>query len=92
MLINNNNNNHNNTPKTERRANTMMPLIVADMGEEYIIRKIGGSPEVKKHLEDLGFVVGGFVTVVSSMGGNLIVNIKESRVAISREMAQKIMI
>lgn len=91
MLINNNNNN-NNTPKTERRANTMMPLIVADMGEEYIIRKIGGSPEVKKHLEDLGFVVGGFVTVVSSMGGNLIVNIKESRVAISREMAQKIMI
>ena len=96
MLINNNNNNNNhnnnNTPKTERRANTMMPLIVADMGEEYIIRKIGGSPEVKKHLEDLGFVVGGFVTVVSSMGGNLIVNIKESRVAISREMAQKIMI
>lgn len=70
----------------------MMPLIVADMGEEYIIRKIGGSPEVKKHLEDLGFVVGGFVTIVSSMGGNLIVNIKESRVAISREMAQKIMI
>jgi len=70
----------------------MMPLIVADMGEEYIIRKIGGSPEVRKHLEDLGFVVGGMVTVVTSMGGNLIVNIKESRVAISREMAQKIMI
>ncbi len=70
----------------------MIPLIVADIGTEYIIKKIGGNPEIKKHLENLGFVVGGAVTVVNSMGGNLIVNVKESRVAISREMAQKIMI
>ena len=70
----------------------MMPLIVADMGTPQIIKRIGGSPEIKKHLENLGFVVGGTVTVVNSMAGNLIVNVKESRIAISREMAQKIMI
>lgn len=70
----------------------MLPLIVADIGEENIIKKVGGNAEMKKHLEDLGFVVGGTVTVVNSMGGNLIVNIKDSRVAISREMAQKIMV
>ena len=70
----------------------MLPLIVAAIGEENIIKKVGGSAEMKKHLEDLGFVVGGTVTVVNSMGGNLIVNIKDSRVAISREMAQKIMV
>lgn len=70
----------------------MMPLIVADMGTPQIIKKVGGSPEVKQHLENLGFVVGGTVIVVNSMAGNLIVNVKESRIAISREMAQKIMI
>ena len=70
----------------------MMPLALAEVGEENIIKKIGGSPEVKKHLENLGFVVGGDVTVVNSLGGNLIVNVKESRVALSREMAQKIMV
>lgn len=70
----------------------MMPLIVADLGEEYIIKKVGGSPEVKQHLENLGFVVGSTVTVVASMGGNLIINVKESRVALSRELAQKIMV
>ena len=70
----------------------MMPLIVADMGTPQIIKKVGGNPEVKQHLEKLGFVVGGTVTVVNSMAGNLIVNVKESRIAISREMAQKIMI
>lgn len=70
----------------------MMPLTFATVGEENIIRKIGGKPEVKKHLENLGFVVGGNVTVVTSMGGNVIVNVKEARIAISREMAQKIMI
>ena len=75
-----------------RMAKHMMPLVVADLDKEYIIRKIGGSPEVKKHLENLGFVVGGTVTVVTSMGGNLIVNVKEARVGISREMAQRIMI
>lgn len=70
----------------------MMPLIVADIGEENIIKKIGGNPEVKKHLENLGFVVGGNVTVITSIAGNLIVNVKEARVAISKEMASKIMI
>ena len=70
----------------------MMPLTLADIGTEQLIRKVGGSPEVRKHLEDLGFVAGGSATVVSSLGGNLIVKVKESRVAISQEMAQKIMI
>ena len=70
----------------------MMPLPFANVGEEYIIRKIGGSPEVKKHLEDLGVVVGGTVSIINTIGGNLIVNVKEARVAISREMAQKIFV
>ena len=61
----------------------MMPLMLAGIGEENTIKKIGGSPEIKKHLEDLGFVVGGSVTVVNALGGNVIVNVKESRVAIS---------
>ncbi|MDE6110957.1 MAG: ferrous iron transport protein A [Eubacterium sp.] len=69
-----------------------MPLILADAGEENIIKKIGGNPEVKQHLENLGFVVGGTVSIVSSIGGNLIVNVKDSRVAISKEMASKIMV
>ena len=70
----------------------MMPLALANVGEENMIRKVGGNAEMKKHLEDLGFVAGGTVTVVSEIGGNLIVKVKESRVAISREMAGKIMI
>lgn len=70
----------------------MMPLIFANVGEENLIRKVGGSPEVKAHLENLGFVTGGNVTVISTMAGNLIVNVKDSRVAISREMASKIMV
>ena len=70
----------------------MMPLILAAAGETNTIRKVSGNPEVKKHLEDLGFVVGGEVTVVSAIGGNLIVNVKESRIAISRQMAGKIMV
>ena len=70
----------------------MMPLIFAGNGEENIIKKVGGTPEVRKHLEDLGFVPCGTVTVFTTVGGNLIVNIKESRVAISKEMASKIMI
>ena len=70
----------------------MMPLILGTPEETYIIKKIGGSPETKKHLENLGFVVGGTVTIVNSLGGNLIVNVKESRVAISREMAGRIMV
>lgn len=70
----------------------MMPLTLATVGEENIIRRVGGSPEVKKHLENLGFVPGGKVTVLNSLGGNVIVNVKEARVAISREMAQRILI
>lgn len=70
----------------------MMPLTLADTGEENIILKIGGKPEVKKHLENLGFVAGGSVTIINTIGGNLIVNVKEARVAISKEMAQKIFV
>ncbi|HJD24289.1 MAG TPA: ferrous iron transport protein A [Firmicutes bacterium] len=70
----------------------MMPLTYANVGEESVIRKIGGSPEVRAHLENLGFVAGGKVTVITTIGGNLIVNVKESRVAISREMASRIMV
>lgn len=69
-----------------------MPLTFADPGETYIIKRIGGNPEVRKHLEDLGFVVGSGVSVISTIGGNLIVKVKEARVAISLEMAQKILI
>ncbi len=69
-----------------------MPLILADMGTENIIKQISGRPEIKKHLENLGFVVGGTVSIISAIGGNLIVNVKNSRVAISRELASKIMI
>ena len=70
----------------------MMPLVYAEAGQPQIIRRIGGTPEVKKHLEDLGFNVGGQVSVVSSLGSNLIVNVKESRVAVSEELARKIMV
>ena len=70
----------------------MMPLIIADIGGEYIIKKVGGSPEVKKHLEDLGFVVGSVVTVINTIGGNVIVKVRETRVAISGEMARRIMV
>ena len=70
----------------------MIPLALADVGEEVIIQRIGGKPETKKHLENMGFNVGGCVMVLSTMGGNVIVKVKESRVAISYEMAMKIMI
>ncbi len=70
----------------------MMPLCYAEPGEESVIRKVGGSPEVRKHLENLGFVVGGTATVITSLNGNLIVKVKESRVAINDEMARKIMV
>lgn len=69
-----------------------MPLTLAAVGEENIIKRIWGKQEVKAHLENLGFVVGGAVTVINTIGGNVIVNVKESRIAISKEMAQKIMI
>ena len=70
----------------------MMPLNLADAGEEQIIKRIGGKPEVRQHLENLGFNVGGTVTVITSLNGNVIVKVKESRVAISDELARKIMI
>ena len=70
----------------------MMPLTFANVGEENCIRKIGGNPETKKFLENLGFVVGGDVTVIPSLGGNVLVNVKEPRVGISEEMARTIML
>ena len=70
----------------------MMPLNLANAGEVQIIRRIGGNPEVKKHLENLGFTVGGEISIVSTLGGNLIVKVKESRVAVSDELARKIMV
>lgn len=70
----------------------MMPLTLVTVGEGNIIKKVGGKPEVKKHLENLGFVAGGNVIVISTFSGNVIVNVKESRVAISREMALKILV
>ena len=69
-----------------------MPLVLAPVGEENIIRKIGGGTETRQRLEEMGFVAGSSVTVVAAVGGNLIVNVKESRIAISREMACKIMV
>ena len=70
----------------------MMPLTLANVGEENIIKKVGGNPETRKFLENLGFVAGGSVIVVSEIGGNVIVNVKESRVAVSKELASKIMV
>lgn len=70
----------------------MIPLTFAETGKENIIKKISGKPEIKKHLEDLGFVAGGSVIVINMIGGNVIVNVKDARIAISEEMARKIMI
>ena len=70
----------------------MMPLTFADIGGEVIIKKIGGKNEVRAHLENLGFVAGTSIKIINTIGGNLIVNVKESRIAISKEMAQKIMV
>ena len=70
----------------------MMPLTMVETGRELEIRRIGGKEETRRFLESLGFVMGGFVNVVSMTGGDLIVKVKDSRVAISREMANKIMV
>lgn len=70
----------------------MMPLSMAKAGELVEIKKVGGREETKKFLENLGFVTGCAVTVVSEIGGNMIINIKESRVAIGKDMANKIMV
>ena len=70
----------------------MLPLSMASQGEPVTIKKIGGKQETKKFLETLGFVVGGTITVVSEINGNMIVNVKDSRVAIGKDMANKIMV
>lgn len=70
----------------------MMPLIFANIGENNIIKKITGNTEVKRHLENLGFVPGGNVSVISANAGNIIVNVKETRVAISEEMGRRIFV
>lgn len=69
-----------------------MPLIFANIGENNIIKKITGNAEVKRHLENLGFVPGGNVSVISANAGNIIVNVKETRVAISEEMGRRIFV
>lgn len=70
----------------------MMPLVLANVGEEYLVHKVGGLTETKKHMEDLGFTPGSAVKIISSLNGNLIVQVRESRVAIDEEMARKIMV
>ena len=70
----------------------MMPLTMANAGEENIIKRVGGKEETRRFLENLGFVVGAAVTVISQVEGNIIVNIKDSRVAIGKDMANKIMV
>lgn len=70
----------------------MMPLTMVNTGEPNVIRKIGGKEGTKKFLENLGFVTGGVVTVISEINGNMIVNVKDSRVAIGRDMANKILV
>lgn len=69
-----------------------MPLTMAKEGEPIVIHKVGGKEETRRFLENLGFVAGGAVTVISRIGGNLIVNVKDARVAIGRDMANKIMV
>ena len=70
----------------------MLPLSLADANVEHTIRKIGGNPELKLHLENLGFTVGGTVTLINTLGENVIVKVKESRIAIGAYMARKIMV
>ncbi len=70
----------------------MMPLSMVKEGEPNVIKKVGGKEETRRFLENLGFVTGGTVTVVSQIGGNMIVNVKDSRVAIGRDMANRIMV
>ncbi len=69
-----------------------MPLSMVGIGEENVIKKVGGKEETRLFLERLGFVTGGMVTVVSEVGGNMIVNVKDSRVAIGKDMANKIIV
>ena len=70
----------------------MMPLPFAEIGEENVILRVGGTPEVKKHLENLGFVPGTEVAIVNTLNGNVIVRVKDARVALDEKMVEKIMI
>ncbi len=70
----------------------MIPLVVGTIGEEQIIKKIGGNEEVKRHLNNLGFTVGSRVTIISTLAGNIIVKVKESRIALNEDLARRIMI
>ena len=70
----------------------MLPLIAADINEDLIVRKVGGNPEIKLHLQDLGIVPGQIISLISVNDGNVIVKVKDSRLAINKDMAMKIMI
>ncbi len=70
----------------------MMPLTYSEKNKELIIRKIGGNDEVRRHLANLGLTVGGTLTVINSLAGNLIVKVKESRIALNEDLAKKIMV
>ena len=75
-----------------RRGDECMPLSMANVGEKMEIKKVGGKEETRQFLEKLGFVVGGIITVISDINGSMIVNVKDSRVAIGRDMANKIVV
>ena len=70
----------------------MIPLTLANMGEDVVIKKVGGSPDVKKHLEDLGLIAGSTVKIVNTFAGNVILDVKNSRIAVNSDMAGKIMV
>ena len=70
----------------------MLPLTYAQINEENVIKKVGGKPDMKKHLEDMGFVTGAIIKVISEVNGNLIVNVKDSKVALDKQLASKIII
>ncbi len=70
----------------------MIPLNLAETGEELTVKRVGGSAEVKQHLEDLGFTAGSTLSIINKLGGNIIVRVKESRIAINEEMARRIMV
>ena len=70
----------------------MLPLTYAQVNEANVIKKVGGNPEIKRHLEDMGFVTGAVISVVSSVDGNLIVCIKDTKVALDKQLAMRIMV
>ena len=75
-----------------KKGGVRMPLTMASIGESNIIKRITGKDEIRQHLSELGFVVGESVTIISMMGGNMIISVKNSRIAIDRAMANRIMI